>query len=136
MSEQLIRIEADDSISFGDFRLNEKSKLEDFPFAGDLYKVKTYNEITKLEKNGGFLYESVPGTDMEHFIEKAESVEFTVKGNEDAQITIGLAEETDYDVFLDGEDTGTMSSGLSGKLSISVALSDKGSVKVKIVKKE
>lgn len=25
-----------------------------------MYKVKTYNEITKLEKNGSFVYESVP----------------------------------------------------------------------------
>ena len=29
---------------------------------GDLYKVKTFKEITKLERNGMFVYESVPGT--------------------------------------------------------------------------
>ena len=27
-----------------------------------MYKVKTFKEITKLERNGMFVYESVPGT--------------------------------------------------------------------------
>ena len=135
MAEQLIRTEADGSISFGDYTLKEKSKLEDFPHSGDLYKVKTFNEITKLEKNGGFLYESVPGTSVEHFAENAKGVEFTVTGKEDAQITIGLAEETEYDVSVNGEATGTMNSGLSGKLSISVELSETGKAQVKIIKK-
>ena len=30
--------------------------------SGDMYKVKTFKEITKLERNGMFVYESVPGT--------------------------------------------------------------------------
>ena len=34
--------------------------MNDFEFCGDLYKVKTFFEITKLEKNGMFVYESVP----------------------------------------------------------------------------
>lgn len=39
-------------------RLAKKAKVEDYEHAGDLLKVKTYNEMTKLEKNGMFLYES------------------------------------------------------------------------------
>lgn len=58
--KELIRTESDGSISFGDYTLDTKTKLSDFPFEGDLYKVKTFNEITKLEKNGMFVYESVP----------------------------------------------------------------------------
>ena len=68
-------------------------------------------------------------------MEKSDSTEFVVKGDKDAQITIGVAEDTEYDVYLDDEKTGTVASGLSGKLSLSVALSDKGSVNVRIVKK-
>ena len=60
--KELLRSEKDGSISFGDYSLSEKSKLEDFKHAGDLLKVKTFKEITRLEKNGSFLYESVPGT--------------------------------------------------------------------------
>ncbi len=49
---ELIRSEADGAISFGNYKLDTKSKLPDFEHCGDTYKVKTFNEITKLEKNG------------------------------------------------------------------------------------
>ena len=65
--EELIRSEADGSISFGNNKLNKKSKLDNFEHKGDLYKVKTYSEITKLERNGMFVYESVPGTAVTGF---------------------------------------------------------------------
>ena len=55
--EELLRSESDGTISFGNHKLTQKAKLEDFRHEGDLLKVKTYNEITKLEKNGLFLYE-------------------------------------------------------------------------------
>ena len=64
---ELIRIEDDGTISFGNYMLAAKSKLQDFEFQGDLYKVKTFGEITKLERNGMFVYESVPGTAVNHF---------------------------------------------------------------------
>ena len=46
---ELIRSEADGAISFGNYKLDTKSKLPDFEHCGDTYKVKTFNEITKLE---------------------------------------------------------------------------------------
>ena len=39
---------ADGKLSFGNFDLDSKQKRSDFPFEGDLYKVKTFKEITKL----------------------------------------------------------------------------------------
>ncbi|MBP5280914.1 MAG: endosialidase [Lachnospiraceae bacterium] len=132
--EELIRSEANGSISFGNHKLNAKSKLEDFKHGGDLLKVKTYNEITKLEKNGGFLYESVPGTSVANFQESENEVSFTVEGDEDAQITIGLMDDTDYEVFVGGESIGIMNTGLGGKLSLSVELAAADNVDVKIVR--
>ena len=44
---ELIRKESDGSISFGDYTLDKKTKLADFEVAGDMYKVKTFNEIRK-----------------------------------------------------------------------------------------
>ena len=46
--------------------------------------------MTKLEKNGLFLYESVPGTSVSHFQETADGVSFEVEGADDAQLIIGL----------------------------------------------
>ncbi len=133
--EELLRSESGGAISFGNHRLTQKAKVEGFEHAGDLLKVKTYREITKLEKNDMFLYESVPGTSVLRFVEKADGVEFTVEGDEDAQITIGLNDDTEYEVFVDGKSTGTMKTGLGGKLSLSVELEAAGEIPVKIVQK-
>ncbi len=132
--EELLRSEADGAISFGNHKLTKKAKVEDYEHAGDLLKVKTYGEITKLEKNGMFLYESVPGTSVLHFVEKEDGVEFVVEGDKDAQITIGLTDDTEYEVIVGGKNTGIMKTGLGGKLSLSVELETTGEVPVKVVK--
>ena len=131
--KELLRSEADGAISFGNHKLEQKAKLEDYEHAGDLLKVKTYREITKLEKNGMFLYESVPGTSVNSFLEKEDGVEFTVEGDEDAQITIGLMDDTEYEVFVGESSIGTMKTGFGGKLSLSVELEAVDEVNVKVV---
>ena len=108
--------------------------LEDYEHKGDLLKVKTFHEITRLEKNGLFLYESVPGTAVNHFLETEDGVVFTVEGPEDAQITLGLAEDTEYDVIVGNADAGKMKTNLGGKLSLSVELAGFDQVKVEIKK--
>lgn len=132
--EGLIQAENDGSLSFGNHMLAEKAKKEDFEHGGDLFKVKTFATMTKLEKNGMFVYESVPGTSVTHFTEDADGVTFTVEGKEDAQLTIGLEDETEYEVFVGGVSIGRMRTNLGGKLSVSVELADAGEVPVKICK--
>ncbi len=130
---ELLRSEADGSISFGNHSLAAKAKLEDFPHNGDLYKVKTFQTMTKLEKNGMFLYESVPGTSVNNLVESADGMSFLVEGNEDAQITLGLKEDTEYEVFVARASVGKMNTGMSGKLNLSVELAEAGEVEVKVV---
>ena len=131
--EELIRSESDGAISFGNHKLEKKAKVEDYQHGGDLLKVKTYREITKLEKNGSFLYESVPCTSVLEFTEKPDGVEFVVEGDEDAQITVGLADDRAYEVFVGGESIGAIKTHFGGKLSLSVELETAGDVPVKIV---
>lgn len=123
--DKLICIEADGSVSFGNHTLAEKAKLEDFPYEGSLLKVKTFKTMTKLEKNGNFVYESVPGTSVYNFTESADKVTFTVEGNdnEDAQITIGLEDDKEYEVEINGKSAGKVKTNLGGKLNFSVDLS-------------
>lgn len=132
--KELIRAEEDGSISFGDYELASKTKKQDFEYQGDLYKVKTYREITKLERNDLFVYESVPGTSAEHFKATADSVEFQVEGPEDAQITLGLEEDTEYLTLVDGVSAGSITTGLGGKLVLSVELDGKKAVAIKVKK--
>lgn len=133
--EELICIEQDGTISFGNYKLGQKAKKSDFEYQGDMYNVKTYNEITKLERNDMFVYESVPGTAAEHFKVTDEDVEFAVEGSRDAQITIQLENDTDYEVYVDGAAVGSMKTNMSGKLSVSVELEEGVSVQVKAVKR-
>lgn len=133
--ESLIRSEADGTISFGNYKLESKAKLQDFEHAGDLYKIKTYYEITKLERNGMFVYESVPGTVAEHFTVNHDGVEFLVEGDKDAQITIQLEDDTEYEVFVDGAAVGGMKTNMSGKLNLSVELNEGVPCQVKVVKR-
>lgn len=133
--EELLRSESNGTISFGNHRLGQKAKKEDYEHGGDIYKVKTYQAMTKLEKNGLFLYESVPGTSVLNFSENAEGISFTVEGEQDAQITIGLADDSEYEVIVAGESVGVMKTNLSGKLNLSVELEGVGEIDVKLVKK-
>ena len=131
--EELIRVENENGLSFGDYTLNVKKKVSDFEFHGDMYKVKTYRDITKLEKNELFVYESVPGTSVFDFEETDVRTEFEVEGFEDTQITLELEAEQEYEVFVDDVNIGRMTTNLGGKLVLSVEL---GSTQkhVKIVK--
>lgn len=133
--ESLIRSEADGTISFGNYKLESKAKLQDFEHAGDVYKIKTYYEITKLERNGMFVYESVPGTVAEHFTVNHDGVEFSVEGDKDAQITIQLEDDTEYEVFVDDAAVGGMTTNMSGKLNLSVELNEGVPCQVRVVKR-
>lgn len=131
--DKLIYAAEDGSLSFGDCELPAKKKQE-VSIDGDQYKVKTFKEITKLEKNEGFVYESVPGTIVSNFRETENGISFTVKGDEDAQIILGLEDNADYNVAVDGRNIGRVSTGLGGKLSISLELAGADSMTVVVSK--
>ena len=133
--KELIRTEENGKISFGNYELPQKSKLSDFEHDGDMYKVKTYNEITKLERNGMFVYESVPGTTVLDLSTEENKMSFLVEGPKDAQITVELEEDAEYKIVIDGEEAGKMKTNLGGKLSFSVELeqAEQGSVSIEKV---
>ena len=83
--KELIRKGDNGTLCFGDYTLDKKTKLSDFEFEGDLYKVKTFKEITKLEKNETFIYESVEGTAVNDFKFTEDSVSMNIEGFEDVQ---------------------------------------------------
>lgn len=130
---ELIRIEEDGTISFGNYELGTKTKLDNVEYNGDIYKVKTFKEITKLERNGMFVYESVPGTAVNNFCMKDGAVKMNVEGVEDPQITLELEPSTEYKVYVDGVNIGSMTTNISGKLVLSVTLNGSAS-DVKIIR--
>ena len=119
---ELIRTEGNGTLSFGDYTLGAKAKLDNYEFHGDKYKVKTFKEITKLERNGLFVYESVPGTVVHGFNASDNMVEFQVEGTEDSQITLELEAGQEYVTVIDGNSAGSVKTNLGGKLNLSVEL--------------
>lgn len=132
--KELLRAEDDGTLSFGDYTLATKTKMDNFEFEGDIYKVKTFKEITKLEKNGMFVYESVPGSTVENFKATDAEVTFTVSAPEDVQFTLELEPDSEYEVFINGTTAGKMMTNLSGKLSVSTEVSEGDSVTVSVAK--
>ena len=120
--KELLRTEEDGRLSFGDYTLASKTKLDNFEFEGDLYKVKT------------FVYESVPGSAVENFKLTDTEVAFQISAPEDVQFTLELEPESEYEVLLDGVSAGKMTTNLSGKLSVSVEISEGEAVDVKVEK--
>lgn len=132
--KELIRTEADGTISFGNYLLDNKTKADEFEYNGDLYKVKTFKEITKLERNGRFVYESVPGTAVKGLDVKEQGMKFSVAGLGDSQITVELEADTEYKIFINNTNVGKMKTNLGGKLVLSVELGGENQVEVKVVK--
>ena len=122
--EGLIRSQDNGELSFGNYKVDTKSKVSGFDHLGDSYKVKTFKEITKLERNDLFVYESVPGTVVLNFKAMDSEVEFDAEGCADTQIALGLEPELEYKVYIDGVNTGDAVTNLGGKLVFSTELSD------------
>ena len=120
--DELIREEETGALSFGNFALATKTKKDGFQYQGDSYKIKTFREITKLERNGRFVYESVPGTVVHDFRATDKAVNFVVEGEEDSQITLELEAEKEYKIHIDKVYVGKMKTNLGGKLNLSVEL--------------
>ena len=120
--EELIREEETGAISFGNYELATKTKKDGFQYNGDIYKIKTFKEITKLERNGMFVYESVPGTTVHDYRATDKQVEFKVEGFTDSQVTLEFEAEKEYKVHIDKVYVGKMKTNLGGKLNLSVEL--------------
>lgn len=132
--EELIRKEADGTLSFGNFEFDTKQKKSDFEYEGDFYKVKTFKEITKLEKNGLFVYESVPGTVVTGLKVTDKEAAFTVEGLEDTSITLELEPESEYKVYFDDVSIGKMKTNLGGKLVLSLEIDPGKLTKIRVTK--
>ncbi len=130
----LICEEENGALSFGNYELNTKTKKDGFNYNGDIYKIKTFNEITKLEKNGMFVYESVPGTAVHDFRATDKAVNLVVEGVSDAQVTLELEAEKEYKIHIDKVYAGKMKTNLGGKLNLSVELGAGKSVDILVEK--
>jgi len=123
--EEIIRVESDGTLSFGNYELPEKTKIVDFDVEGRLYKAKTFYEVTKLKRDGALVYESMPGTAVHNFKVTDKEVSFMVEGKESSQITLELEANTEYKLIISDVTVGNIKSSLAGKIVFSVECEEK-----------
>lgn len=132
--EELIRKDEKGTLSFGNYLLDTKTKKSDFQYEGAVYKIKTFREITKLERNGALVYESVPGSTVTNFRGNSEAAEFDVEAAGDISFTLEMEPSQEYKLVVDGVSAGRIPTNVGGKLNASLELDQGSSASVKIVK--
>lgn len=120
---EIIRIEDDNTLSFGDYSTKEKQKVENFTFDNNTYKVKTHNQITRIEENGELLLETVPGSTIHNFYKDEKVISFSIEGFENTSIIMELERDAAYRITVNNNNIGSTKSNLYGKINFSLNLS-------------
>ncbi len=132
--QELICKEENGTLSFGNYLLDSKTKKSDFQYEGATYKIKTFKEITKLERNGALVYESVPGSVVTNFKGNKEAVKFEVEAAGDISFTLEMEPSQEYKLVVDGVSAGRIPTNVGGKLNASLELDEGKKVAVQIIK--
>ncbi len=132
--EQLITKTDEGTLNFGNYLLDSKTKKDGFKFEGASYKIKTFKEITKLERNGVMVYESVPGSTVTNFKGNQDVVEFDVEAAGDISFTLEMEPSSEYKLVVNGVSSGRIPTNVGGKLNASLELDEGSKASVKIVK--
>lgn len=118
-----IVLNEDKTLSFGNYELEEKLKITDFDVDGDLYKIRTHKEVTRLSKNGKLLLETVPGATVHNLFISEYKAEFSIEGLGDTLITLELEANTNYSLYINDVNIDKIKTNLAGKINFSTTLS-------------
>ena len=132
--EELIQGNGDGTLSFGNYLLDTNTKKADFKFEGATYKIKTFKEITRLERNGAMVYESVPGSAVTNFKGNGEVAEFNVEAAGDISFTLEMEPSSEYKLVVNGVSAGRIPTNLGGKMNASLELDEGTKAAVKVMK--
>lgn len=120
--EESLRLENDKTLSFGNYIVKEKQKIVDFEVDGDIYKIRTHNEVTRLSKNGKLLLEAVPGATVHNLKVTDKVTTFSIEGYEDTSVTLELESDANYSIYVNDVNIDKVKTGLSGKINFSIDL--------------
>lgn len=123
--DDAIRLEQDGTISFGNYLADAKIKVENFEVNGDIYKIRTHKDVTRLSKNTLLLLETVPGATVHNLSVNEKLTTFSVEGKGGTQITLELESDTNYSIYVDDVNIGKIKTSISGKISFSVDLNER-----------
>lgn len=119
---EIIRVESDNTLSFGNYEAYDKQKADNFDVNGDIYQVRTHKDVTRITKNSALLLETVPGSVIHRLNVTDRVTTFKAEGIGNTQFTLELEADTNYTVYVDDVNLGKIKSSLAGKLSFSAEL--------------
>lgn len=119
-----IILNEDNTLSFGNYHLNEKLKITDFNVNGDLYSVRTYKDITRISKNGKLLLETVPGATIHNLSVEEYKTNFSIEGFGDTLVTLELEASVNYSLYINDVNIDKIKTNLVGKINFSTTLSN------------
>ena len=120
--QENIRVESNGTISFGNYEADTKQKVDDYKVGGDLYTLRTYKEVTRLEKNSKLLIETVPGAAVHNLKLEEGCTTFDIDGIGDTQITLEMESETEYTIYVEEVNLGKIKTNIAGKINFSAEL--------------
>lgn len=119
---EVIRIEDNNTLSFGNYSVKEKQKVSNFNFVNNIYKVKTHDQVTRIEENGELLLETVPGSTVHNFYKDDKAIMFSIEGYENTSIIMELERDAAYRITINGTNIGSTKSNSYGKINFSLDL--------------
>ncbi len=121
--EKGIQVNADNTISFGNHLATEKVKIDDFKIGEDIYKLRSYNEVTRFTKNHKLVFESTPGVTVHNVKLSEDLINFKVEAERNPQLTLELEPDVTYKIKSNGHLVDEVkANSVSGKLSFSIEL--------------
>ncbi len=130
----MITINENDNLSFGNYKVKEKQKVDGFEYKGDTYKCKTHKDITRLEKNEMLVIETVPGATVHDFVQEENGMTYLAEGVGETKITMELAEGEKYEIKINDKVVGETEAQFGGKIILSNELTETP-VKISVLKK-
>ncbi len=119
--KEAIVLNDDNTLSFGNYEIADKQKVE-FEANGNLYKVRTHKDVTRLSKNTQLLLETVPGATVHHLKVTEKEVTFEIEGNGGTQVTLELENDSHYTIYIDDVSIANTATNFAGKISFGMEL--------------
>ncbi len=119
--KDVIVLNDDNTLSFGNYEVADKQKVE-FEANGNLYKVRTHKDVTRLSKNTQLLLETVPGAAVHNLKVTEKEVTFSIEGNGGTQVTLELESDSHYTIYIDDVSIGNIETNFAGKISFGMEL--------------
>ncbi|MBQ9605054.1 MAG: endosialidase [Firmicutes bacterium] len=119
--KDVIVLNDDNTLSFGNYEVADKQKVE-FEANGNLYKVRTHKDVTRLSKNTQLLLETVPGAAVHNLKVTEKEVTFSIEGKGGTQVTLELENDSHYTIYIDDVSIGNIATNFAGKISFGMEL--------------